>query len=100
MKTVIITGFTSGVGLGIAESFALGGHNVVVNGLGKDKEIEATRLASLGAGEVIFHSADMLDPGEIVQVGQTAALAMYLASGQTAQITGAASAMDGGWTSQ
>lgn len=70
MKTVIITGSTSGIGLGIAESFALAGHNVVVNGLGKEQEIEATRarLSSLGAGEVIFHGANMLVPEEIADL--------------------------------
>lgn len=70
MKTVIITGSTSGIGLGIAENFALAGDNVVLNGLGKDAEIEATRarLASLGAGEVIFHGANMLAPEEIADL--------------------------------
>ena len=37
---------------------------------------------------------------QFVQVGQIAALAMYLASDQAAQITGAALPMDGGWTAQ
>ena len=70
MKTVIISGSTSGIGLGIAESFALAGHNVVLNGLGKSEEIEATRarLAALGAGEVIFHGANMLEPEEIADL--------------------------------
>lgn len=70
MKTVIITGSTSGIGLGIAENFALAGDNVVLNGLGKDAEIEATRarLASLGAGEIIFHGANMLAPEEIADL--------------------------------
>jgi 3-hydroxybutyrate dehydrogenase len=70
MKTVIISGSTSGIGLGIAESFALAGHNVVLNGLGKSEEIEATRarLSGLGAGEVIFHGANMLEPEEIADL--------------------------------
>ena len=40
------------------------GYNVVLNGLGKADEIEATRarLAGLRAGEVIFHGANMLSP--------------------------------------
>ncbi|WP_412051478.1 3-hydroxybutyrate dehydrogenase [Hoeflea sp. Naph1] len=74
MKTVIITGSTSGIGLGIAENFAQAGYNVVLNGLGKDAEIEATRsrLASLGGGDVIFHGANMLNPEEITDLVHTA----------------------------
>ena len=70
MKTVIISGSTSGIGLGIAESFALAGHNVVLNGLGKAEDIETTRarLSALGAGEVIFHGANMLEPKEIADL--------------------------------
>ena len=73
MKTIIITGSTSGIGLGIAESFAMSGHNVVLNGLGEPGEIEATRarLAGLGAGEVIFHGANMLKPDEIADLVNT-----------------------------
>ena len=73
MKTIIITGSTSGIGLGIAENFAASGYNVVLNGLGKADEIEATRarLAALGAGEVIFHGANMLKPDEIADLVQS-----------------------------
>ncbi|WP_417417128.1 3-hydroxybutyrate dehydrogenase [Hoeflea sp.] len=73
MKTVIITGSTSGIGLGIAENFAASGYNVVLNGLGKQDEIEATRarLAALGTGEVIFHGANMLKPDEITDLVKT-----------------------------
>lgn len=70
MKTVIVTGSTSGIGLGIAESFATAGYNVVLNGLGDAAAIETTRgrLAEMGAGEVIFHGADMLKPEEIADL--------------------------------
>ena len=73
MKTVIITGSTSGIGLGIAENFASAGHNVVLNGLGKPDEIEATRarLDGLGGGEVIFHGANMLKPDDITDLIRT-----------------------------
>ena len=74
MKTIIVTGSTSGIGLGIAENFARAGYNVVLNGLGKTDEIEETRarLASLGAGDVIFHGANMLKPDEITDLVKTA----------------------------
>ncbi|WP_422373010.1 3-hydroxybutyrate dehydrogenase [Hoeflea sp.] len=73
MKTVIVTGSTSGIGLGIAENFAINGFNVVLNGLGDEKEIEATRarLDTLGAGDVIFHGANMLKPEEISDLVKT-----------------------------
>ena len=42
-KTAIVTGSTSGIGLGIAVGFAKAGLNVVINGFGDAAEIEATR---------------------------------------------------------
>ncbi|NCN69725.1 MAG: SDR family NAD(P)-dependent oxidoreductase, partial [Betaproteobacteria bacterium] len=42
-KTALITGSTSGIGLGIAEHFAQQGANIVLNGMGDAIEIEATR---------------------------------------------------------
>lgn len=41
-RTAIVTGSTSGIGLGIAQSFASVGMNVVLNGFGDRDEIEAT----------------------------------------------------------
>lgn len=74
MKTVIVTGSTSGIGLGIAENFAINGFNVVLNGLGDEKEIEAARarLDTMGAGDVIFHGANMLEPEEISDLVKSA----------------------------
>ena len=42
-KTAIVTGSTSGIGLGIAETFARSGANVVLNGFGDTMQIERTR---------------------------------------------------------
>lgn len=44
-KTAVITGSTSGIGLGCARAFAEKGANVVINGLGDADEIEKTRAA-------------------------------------------------------
>lgn len=44
-KTAIVTGSTSGIGLGIAQALARDGANVVLNGFGEPKEIEAARMA-------------------------------------------------------
>jgi NAD(P)-dependent dehydrogenase (short-subunit alcohol dehydrogenase family) len=42
-RTVLITGSTSGIGLGIAEYFASSGARTVLNGMGNADDIEATR---------------------------------------------------------
>lgn len=44
-KTAVVTGSTSGIGLGCARAFAAQGANVVINGLGDADEIEKTRAA-------------------------------------------------------
>lgn len=74
MRTVIVTGSTSGIGLAVAEGFARAGDNVVLNGLGKKDDIEAerARLDSMGAGKVIFHGADMTKPDEIADLVSSA----------------------------
>ena len=42
-KNAIVTGSTSGIGLGIAGALAQAGANVMMNGFGDAKEIEAER---------------------------------------------------------
>ena len=68
-KTAIVTGSTSGIGLGLARGFAAAGANVVLNGFGDPKEIEAT-VAELEAagGTVIYDGADMTRPDEIARM--------------------------------
>jgi len=72
-KTALITGSTSGIGLGIAEYFAKQGINIVLNGMGDAAEIEATRarLAATYPVKVGFYGADM---------GQAAAIENMFAS--------------------
>ena len=74
-KTAIVTGSTSGIGLGIAEAFARGGANVVLNGFGDAMQIEKTRseLAHRTNGKIVYSPADMSKPKAIEQmIRQTA----------------------------
>lgn len=65
-KTAIITGSTSGIGLGVATAFAKEGVNVVLNGFGDKGEIEKTRKNLEGFGvKAIYSSADMTKPDQI-----------------------------------
>jgi 3-hydroxybutyrate dehydrogenase len=69
-RTAIVTGSTSGIGLGIAGALAAAGHNVMLNGLGDPAEIEAARagLAAATGADIAFHGADMSKPDEIADL--------------------------------
>jgi 3-hydroxybutyrate dehydrogenase len=66
-RVAIVTGSTSGIGLGIAESLAAEGAAVMLNGFGDAGEIEKVRagLASKHGVEVRYNGADMSKPAEI-----------------------------------
>jgi 3-hydroxybutyrate dehydrogenase len=72
-KTAIVTGSTSGIGLGIAQAFAKIGVNVVINGFGDEKEI-ACLIETLSKHNVdaIYHGADMREPDTIEDLVQQA----------------------------
>jgi 3-hydroxybutyrate dehydrogenase len=62
-KTALVTGSTSGIGLGLAKALAQQGANIVLNGFG-DVEGPKAEVAALGV-KVAYHGADMSKPVEI-----------------------------------
>ena len=62
-KTALVTGSTSGIGLGLAQALAAQGANIVMNGFG---EVDAAlaQVRALGV-QVSYHGADMSKPAEI-----------------------------------
>ena len=66
-RSAVVTGSTSGIGLGIAEALAGQGANVLLNGFGDPAEIEKVRatLAEKHSVRVSYSAADMSKPDEI-----------------------------------
>jgi 3-hydroxybutyrate dehydrogenase len=66
-KVAIVTGSTSGIGLGIAEALAAQGVDLVVNGFGDAAQIEGLRaeLASRHGVRVVYSAADMSKPDQV-----------------------------------
>ena len=62
-RVAIVTGSTSGIGLGIARALAEAGADIVINGLGDAAAIAATRadLEKLGT-RVVYNDANLIDP--------------------------------------
>ncbi|PHK96939.1 3-hydroxybutyrate dehydrogenase [Pseudoroseomonas rhizosphaerae] len=67
-RTALITGSTSGIGLGIATMLAAAGARVMLNGFGSPEDIAAARraVAKAGNGPEPEHSAaDLSDPAQL-----------------------------------
>jgi 3-hydroxybutyrate dehydrogenase len=73
-KTALVTGSTSGIGLGIAEAFAAAGANIMLNGFGDAVEVEALRrgLAERHGVTVRYDAADMSQQSAIEAMMQRA----------------------------
>ncbi len=68
-KTAIVTGSTSGIGLGIAHALAAGGANIVINGLGTESDNAAAIQAVAAHGtRVAFDPANMLRNNQIADM--------------------------------
>jgi 3-hydroxybutyrate dehydrogenase len=76
-RAALVTGSTSGIGLGIATALAAAGHALTLNGLGSDEQIAAAiaQVRAAGGGRPVVHDpADMTRPDEIARmIGQAEA---------------------------
>jgi len=66
-KVAVVTGSTSGIGLGVAQALAAQGADVLLNGFGEASAIEQLRqeLAAQHGVKVAYSGADMSKPAEI-----------------------------------
>ena len=67
-RVAVVTGSTSGIGMGIAKAFAAEGCAVMLNGFGDEKSIEQQRaqLAATYNTNVLYNGADLARPDECV----------------------------------
>lgn len=72
-KVALITGSTSGIGLGIAKKLAESGCHIMLNGMGDTKAIEQIQkeMAQEFKVKVLYHGADLSKPDQIQAMIQT-----------------------------
>jgi 3-hydroxybutyrate dehydrogenase len=77
-RTAIVTGSTSGIGLGIAKALACAGANIVLNGLGAKTEVDQTiDEIAMGYGvTVAYHGADISKPDQVADLVSSSASAL------------------------
>ena len=78
-RTALVTGSTSGIGLGIALFYAQAGARVMLNGFGKPEEIAKARAevgAAMGGGEAPYSAADLSKPEQVRQMVKDAEAAL------------------------
>jgi len=73
-RSAVVTGSTSGIGLGIARALAGAGCNLMLNGFGPPSAIERerTQLESEFGIQVAFNPADLANPQQVVGLVETA----------------------------
>jgi 3-hydroxybutyrate dehydrogenase len=73
-KSALVTGSTSGIGLGIARALAAQGANVTINGFGDAAAIEKERsgIEKEFGVKAVYSPADMTKPAEIADMVKTA----------------------------
>ena len=73
-KVGIVTGSTSGIGLGIARALAGAGCDIILNGFGEAKAIERERaqITKDFGVRTVFDPADLAKPADIVRMIETA----------------------------
>jgi 3-hydroxybutyrate dehydrogenase len=73
-KAAVVTGSTSGIGLGIATALARAGADIVLNGLGDPKEVGTLRdrIAGEHNVDVVYSNADISKPDQIERMMELA----------------------------
>jgi 3-hydroxybutyrate dehydrogenase len=69
-KSAVVTGSTSGIGLGIARALAAQGADILLNGFGEPSEVDATRrsLTETHGVRASYSAADMSSPAQIEEM--------------------------------
>lgn len=76
-KGALVTGSTSGMGLGIATALAEAGASVVMNGVGEEADIKkAVAAVKAIGGKVVFDGTDLRDPDAVVRMVKSAEAAL------------------------
>jgi 3-hydroxybutyrate dehydrogenase len=70
--TALITGATSGIGLGIAQAFAAAGCRIAINGIATPQEADLLVSRLQRETDVLFHPADLADPKQCVALIEAA----------------------------